>query len=116
MKNESIISDSPVSFIPKKFCIAAHTFKVQQYKELYDENGDSIYGQFDYDNLLIKIRVQHDNGMLLSASIIRNTYYHELMHSFNYLWNNECDESLACVFGLLMHEYIDSVEYGKKED
>lgn len=108
---ENKLANEELSYLPKTFSIGGHTFKVLLYEELYDEDGDSIYGQFDYEDLTIRIRIYKDNGQLLSKEIIFNSYYHELMHAFNYLWNTGADESLASTFAMLMCEYINTKNY-----
>lgn len=107
---EDKLTDEELSYLPKTFTIGGHTFKVQLYKELYD-GDESLYGQFDYEELLIRIRIYKDNGKLLSRECILNTYWHELMYAFNYLWNTGTDESLASTFAMLMCEYNNTKKY-----
>lgn len=108
---ENKLADEELPYIPKTFSIGGHTFKVLLYEELYDEDGASLYGQFDYEDLAIRIRIYKDNGQLLPREIIYNSYWHELMHAFNYLWNTGTDESLASTFAMLMCEYINTKNY-----
>ena len=60
-----------------------------------------------YKELEICIRVK-DDGKILPEEIIRNTFYHELFHVFNYYYNNETSETLAQVFANFMAEYNQS--------
>ena len=113
-KMKDIITDEKLPYIPETFTLGCHTFKVQLYRELYDGN-DPLYGQFDYDEQVIRIRIFKDNGELLSRECVLNTYYHELFHAFNYLWNTGSDESLASTFAMLMCEYETTKKYAKKE-
>lgn len=98
---KDVIANEKLPYIPETFTLGCHTFKVQLYEELYDDN-DPLYGQFDYDEPL-------------SKECILNTYYHELFHAFNYLWNTGGDESLASTFAMLMCEYKTTKKYAKKE-
>lgn len=113
-KMKDITADEKLPYIPETFTLGCHTFKVQLYRELYDGN-DPLYGQFDYDEQIIRIRIFKDNGELLSRECILNTYYHELFHAFNYLWNTGSDESLASTFAMLICEYETTKKYAKKE-
>ena len=45
---KDVIANEKLPYIPETFTLGCHTFKVQLYKELYDDN-DPLYGQFDYD-------------------------------------------------------------------
>ena len=36
---------------------------------------------------------------------IKNTFWHELFHAFNYYWDNDEDEALAQVFANFMREF-----------
>lgn len=94
----------PVDFLPIEFTVANHKFRVIQYDSLYD--GDIfLYGQFNYENLEIAVTIRNKEGKLLNKEIILNSYYHELFHLFNYLWNTETDESLAQTFANFIREY-----------
>lgn len=112
-KMKDVVANEKLPYIPETFTLGCHTFKVQLYKELYDEN-DPLYGQFDYDEQVIRLRIFKDNGKPLSRECILNTYYHELFHAFNYLWNTGGDESLASTFAMLMCEYETTKRYAKK--
>lgn len=112
-KMKDVIANEKLSYIPETFTIGCHTFKVQLYKELYDEN-ESLCGQFDYEEQVIRIKIFKYNGEPLSKECILNTYYHELFHAFNYLWNTGDDESLASTFAMLMCEYETTRRYAKE--
>lgn len=106
---KDVIANEKLSYIPETFTLGCHTFKVQLYEELYD---DPLYG---HDEQVIRIKIFKHNGEPLSKECILNTYYHELFHAFNYLWNTGGDESLASTFAMLMCEYETTKKYAKKE-
>ena len=89
-----------VDYLPISFMVGNHLFNVIQYDELYDEDGNYNYGQFD--NLLHK-------------EIVLTSFWHEMFHAFNYLWNTDADESLAQSFANFMRELESTVEYAKKK-
>ena len=99
-----------VKYLPKSFKIANHTFKVVQYNELYSEN-EWVCGSFCYADLEICISIKND-GKEIPEEIIRNTFYHELFHAFNYLWNTDIDEALAQSFANFMREFETTSNYG----
>ena len=111
MKEDIIANESEwVKYLPKSFKIANHTFKVVQYNELFSDDA-FIWGCFCYADLEIGIRIKND-GKEVSEEIIRNTFYHELFHTFNYLWNTDTDEALAQSFANFMREFETTSNYG----
>jgi hypothetical protein len=106
-----------VDYLPISFVLGNHLFKVIQYDELYDEDGYGNYGQFDYSDLTIRIKISKDGNEdnLLHKEIILNTYWHEVFHTFNYLWNTEVDESLAQSFANFMRELESTSNYAQKK-
>ena len=106
-----------VDYLPISFMVGNHLFNVIQYDELYDEDGNYNYGQFDYNNLTINIRLSKDGNEdnLLHKEIVLNSFWHEMFHVFNYLWNTDADESLAQSFANFMRELESTVEYAKKK-
>ncbi len=106
---EDVIAGDWVNYIPREFTIANHTFKVTQYDELCLED-EWVFGYFAYKDLEICIRVKSE-GKMLPEEIIRNTFYHELFHAFNYLWNTDVDESLAQSFANFMREFESTTKY-----
>ena len=99
--------------IPKSFKIGGQKFEVNMVDRIRDTDN---FGEFTYCPPLIEIATKHydDNGVghPIPENQIKNTFLHELFHSFNYMWNNEVDESLAQTFANFMCEYEDSKEYG----
>lgn len=48
----------------------------------------------------------HDGKIIqLTSEQIKNTFWHELFHAFNFYWNNETDEALAQTFANFMREF-----------
>ena len=37
-----------------------------------------------------------------------NTFWHEAFHSFQYYWNNKCDEDFAQILANFMCEFLES--------
>ena len=107
---EDIIADKSewVKYLPTQFKIANHTFSIVQYSDLYIDN-EWVYGCFSYKDLEICIRIKDGND-LIPEEIIRNTFWHELFHAFNYLWNTEIDEALAQSFANFMREFESTYE------
>ena len=78
--------------------------------ELYLED-DPVYGLFDYLNSEISIRIKKLDHTLCDKEQVFNSFWHEVFHAFNYLYNNEMNESLAQVFANFMREFQSTVKY-----
>lgn len=111
---ENVLAEKPLNYLPKSFKIGGYDMKVLQYDELYGDDGRNLYGQFDLDEQVIKIRIKINDKDITKVNIY-NTFWHELFHVFNYLWNTETDESLASTFAMLMVEYNQTKEFNKNE-
>ena len=111
---ENVLTSTPIDYLPTSFKIGGYNMKVLQYDELYGDDGRNLYGQFDLDKQVIRIRIKIDDEYITKVNIY-NTFWHELFHVFNYLWNTETDESLASTFAMLMVEYNQTKESYKNE-
>ena len=60
---KDVIANEKLPYIPETFILGCHTFKVQLYEELYDDN-DPLYGQFDYDEQIIMVSLYPKNVFL----------------------------------------------------
>lgn len=51
--------------------------------------------------------MKNDDGEVihLTEEQIKNSFWHEMFHAFNYYYNNNQDESLAQTFANFMREY-----------
>ena len=97
--------------LPKKFRVAGRTIKVTMVDLL--NNGDD-YGSFSEIHREIKIarRIKEDNVIYnIQEEEILNTFWHEVFHSFQYYWNNKCDEDFAQVLSNFMCELEQTKEY-----
>jgi hypothetical protein len=96
--------------IPKSFKIGGQDFEVRLYETLPDGSGD--FGLFSYVPPVISIatKAEGDEGELvdLTYSQVKNTFYHEMTHAFNYMWNMQTDELMAQCFANFMCEYMES--------
>ena len=92
--------------IPSKVRIANHWYKVILCD--FIDNGDT-FGS--HCNLRLEIKVaecmKNDDGetIYLTEEQIKNSFWHEMFHAFNYYYNNKQDESLAQTFANFMREY-----------
>jgi hypothetical protein len=96
--------------IPKKFTIGGQEFEVKLVDRIRDTNN---YGEFSYCPALIEIATKYydEQGCHhIPENQIKNTYWHEVFHAFNYMWNADTDESLAQSFANFMCEYEESKE------
>lgn len=96
--------------IPSKYKIARKEIIV----ELVDNISDgSKYGDFNDAKGLIRIanRIKvEDEWITLKDCDKLNTFWHEVFHSFQYYWNNKCDEDFAQILANFMCEFLESSE------
>ena len=97
--------------IPKSFKIGGQEFEVRVVDRIRDTDN---YGEFSYCPPMIELATKYydNNGIAhdLPENQIQNTFWHEMFHCFNYMWNTESDESLAQTFANFMCEYEESKE------
>lgn len=101
--------------IPKTFRIANHTYSVE-FSDFVEVDGEEVYGYHSNMELKIMLALKvhvEDRIIWLTSEQIKNTFWHELFHAFNYFWNNDEDESLAQVFANFMREFEITGVYGK---
>lgn len=95
--------------IPRTCKIANHLYTIQLDEFVEDDNGDFIYGYHSDVELVIKIarKVKLEKGEIISLTDeqIKNSFWHELFHAFNFYWNNGADEALAQTFANFMREF-----------
>lgn len=96
--------------LPKKFRIANQEYTV----ELCDfvegnTQGEFWYGYHSDAELTIKVarKMRKDNGdeIQLTEEQIRNSFWHEVFHAFQFYYDNGQDEALAQTFANFMREY-----------
>lgn len=96
--------------IPSKFKIGGQDFIVEEIDNI--QNGE-LFGQFNcaLNKIFIANRIQVDDiWYTVNAQIKEQTFYHELMHVFHYLWNTEIPEDEAQVYGCFMLEFEQTKE------
>ena len=97
--------------IPKSYKVAGRTIKVTV-TDLVNDGED--YGTFSEVTKEIKIakKIKEDNVIYdVPEYEIVNTFWHEVFHSFQYYWNNKCDEDFAQVLSNFMCELEQTKEY-----
>lgn len=96
--------------LPDKFKVANQEITVV----MEDSLPNNSYGYFcDATNTIKLARTvnsEHDGTVSLSDEQIRNTFYHELFHVFQFYSNNEFNETQAQVYANFMCEFIETTE------
>ena len=92
--------------IPKKFKIANQEFNVIVKDKDIDDDED--LGLFTYCPPAITI-AKSALGEPLSEEQLLNTFYHELIHCFQYMYGNELSETEAQTFANFIREFQASV-------
>ena len=94
--------------IPKTFKIAGMDFVVKNPETV--NNGDD-YGE--YDDVINTINIAQKIGDKLrtvKSKTQLNTFFHELIHTFQYYYNCTYDEAQAQVFANFLVEFFDTAE------
>lgn len=97
--------------IPKSFKIAGQEITVQ----IVDHLDDNSFGMFGSANNTIyianNVNTEYDGKVWLTDEHKLNTFFHELIHCFQYYYNNEYSEAEAQVFANFLYEFMDT-KYG----
>lgn len=92
--------------IPKSFKIANQTINIV----VEDELSDGEYGYFEDPSCTIKIAKTVD-GIELSEEQMMNTLYHEIIHAFQFFFNNNYDEAQAQCFSNFLREFESTKQF-----
>jgi len=87
--------------LPKAISIGGHTLKVLRKKGLLDDFD--AYGIFDGVDLTITIDAS------LSNTMAWETLWHEVVEAINFFSEAEMEHKSIQVFGLLLHQTINSI-------
>lgn len=97
--------------IPDTFKIAGMEFVVQHPETI--NNGDD-YGEYDdVDNAVRLAKQIGDKNDLrdIKYQTRLNTFFHELIHTFQYYYNCKYDEAQAQTFANFLVEFFQTAEY-----
>lgn len=96
--------------LPDKFKIANQEITVI----IEDSLPNNGYGYFcDATNTIKLVRTvksEYEGNVSMSDEQLRNTFYHELFHVFQFYYNNEFNEIQAQVYANFMCEFIETTE------
>lgn len=96
--------------IPASFKCANHIITVV----IEDKNSKNNYGYFcdatNQINLARKVNVEEIGDIKLTDQQVVNTFFHELMHCFQFYYGNEYSETEAQVFANFMYEFCITYE------
>lgn len=98
------------SLIPDSFKCAGFTIKI----EIYDKLPDNDYGDFDDARNIIRLArsVEVDKETIqLTNEQIHNTLWHEIVHCFQFYYDNKYSESQAQIFANFMQEFLRTKTY-----
>lgn len=94
--------------IPKSFKIAGQEITVK----IVDHLDDNVYGQWGSANNTIyianNVNTEYDGKVWLTEDHQLNTFFHELIHCFQYYYNNEYSEAEAQVFANFLYEFMET--------
>lgn len=94
--------------IPKSFKIANQIIKVNLLNKVNNNGYGTFFDVTNEINLAKNIEADDGNTYQLTQEQIRNTFWHEVFHVFQFYFNNKYDEAQAQVFANFMCEFIES--------
>jgi hypothetical protein len=92
-----------LSYIPKKFSLGAQEYEVKIVDHLDDEN----YGEFSYTPPELRV-ARYTGDERIPEKQMLASYFHELVHCMDYMFDCTTDEAHAQCFSNFMMEYIES--------
>jgi len=89
--------------IPSSFKIGGQEYNV----EIVDKLDDDIYGEYSYTPPVIRI-ARYSAGTEVPENQRKATFWHELFHAFQYMFDCTTDEAQAQCFSNFMMEFLES--------
>lgn len=89
--------------IPSSFKIGGQEYKV----EIVDKLEDDIYGDYSYTPPLIRV-ARTSSEEKIPDNQMEATFWHELFHAFQYMFDCTTDEAQAQCFSNFMMEFLES--------
>ena len=89
--------------IPSYFKIGGQEYKVEIVDNLEDDN----YGEYSYTPSKIQL-ARKSEGVDIPDNQMEATFWHELFHAFQYMFNCTTDEAQAQCFSNFMMEFLES--------
>ena len=89
--------------IPSYFKIGGQEYNV----EVVEDLDDDIYGEYSYTPARIQI-AKTTAGEEIPKNQMEATFWHELFHAFQYMFNCTTDEAQAQCFSNFMMEFLES--------
>ena len=100
--------------LPSEFKCAGNTIKVQLVEKTHNNN----YGNWcDVTNTITiakTIELEDKTVVRLTEDKMNNTFWHELIHCFQFYFDNSYSEAQSQVYANFMCEYLKSVALGSK--
>ncbi len=100
-----------IAMIPKEFTIAGGKKIVVNVEDLIKNSGDYVFGDFNTASNVIRIAEKvkiDDEDIKQTDEDLERTFYHELIHSFQFYAGMELDEMVAQTFSNFLYEYVKS--------
>ena len=101
--------------IPDRYTIGGQEYKVIKKETVRDSDDDPVFGLHDPAQATItiaeKFPVTDSLKHVFSKDQVLNSFFHEMFHSFNFMMNNEQDETIAQSFANFMCEFLKTAKY-----
>ena len=101
--------------IPDRYTIGGQEYTVIKKDVVRDEDDDPVFGLHSPAEAKITIAENFPITDTLKHSFSKdqmvNSFFHEMFHSFNFMMNNEQDETIAQSFANFMCEFLKTAKY-----
>lgn len=101
--------------IPKEFTVAGGKKIIVSKEDLIKSSNEYIFGDFNTASNVIrianKVRID-DKNVKQTEEDLERTFYHELVHVFQFYAGMELDEVMAQIFSNFLYEYVKSKQVG----
>lgn len=106
--------------IPTGYTIGGQDYKVEQLDTVRDDDDDPVFGLHIPSRAKILVAknfpVTDNLKHPFTKDQMVNTFFHEMFHSFNFMMNNEQDESIAQSFANFMCEFLKTARYDTEHE
>lgn len=92
--------------IPKEFNCAGNTITVQIVNKLKDNEYGNWCDAINTIKIARTISIDEDTKVKLTEAQMMNTFAHELIHCFQFYFDNSCDEAQAQSYANFLCEFV----------
>ena len=100
--------------LPSEFKCAGNTIKVQLVEKEDNNNYGNWYDSTNTITIAKSIELEDKTVVRMTEDQLTNTFWHELIHCFQFYFDNSYNEAQSQVYANFMCEYLKSVASGSE--